>query len=79
MPLFQSEAKCEAIDMTIKFHSHSNKTHFNEEGFAFSLLLKVRVFGIQKIPISTRQIFKTGTCQSKFLLLFQDLDKKFFP
>lgn len=53
MPLFQSEAKCEAMDMTINFHSHSNKTHFNK---------KVRVFGIQKIPISTRHVFKTGTC-----------------
>ena len=62
MPLFQSEAKCEAMDMTINFHSHSNKTHFNKKGFALSLLLKMRVFGIQKIPISTRHVFKTGTC-----------------
>ena len=59
MPLFQSEAKCEAIDMMINFQSHSNKTHFNKKGFALSLLLKVRVSGIQKIPISTRHVFKT--------------------
>ena len=27
-PLFQSEAKCEAIDIKMIFHSHANKTHF---------------------------------------------------
>ena len=28
MPLFQSEAKCEAIDIKMTFCSHANKTHF---------------------------------------------------
>ena len=28
-PLFQSEAKCEAIDMKMILYSHANKTHFH--------------------------------------------------
>ena len=27
-PLFQSEAKCEAVDIEIYFHYYANKTHF---------------------------------------------------
>ena len=27
-PLFQSEAKCEAVDIEINFQYYSNKTHF---------------------------------------------------
>ena len=44
-PLFQSEAKCEAIMKTI-FYSHANKTHFPMKGFALRLVLKVYVFFI---------------------------------
>ena len=44
-PLFQGEAKCEDIDMKTIFYFHANKTHFHKKGFAFSLVLKVRVFG----------------------------------
>ena len=33
-PLFQSDAKWEAIDMKMGFYSHANKTHFHEKGFA---------------------------------------------
>ena len=37
--LFQSEAKCEAIDMNIFFSfSRINKTHFHKKGFALSLV-----------------------------------------
>ena len=43
-PLFQSEAKCEAIDMKTTFNSHANKTHFHKKGFALSLVLIMRVF-----------------------------------
>ena len=51
-PLFQSEAKCEAIDMKMSFYSHANKTHFPQnKGFALSLTLTVRVFGTRKWPI----------------------------
>ena len=50
-PLFQSEAKYEAIDMEIIFFSHANKTRLHNEGFALSLVLKVRVFGTRKCSI----------------------------
>ena len=50
-PLFQSEAKCEAIDMKRIFNYHANKTHFHNKGFAPSLVSKVRVFGTQKWPV----------------------------
>ena len=38
---FQSETKCEAIDMKMIFNYHANKTHFHNKGFALSLVLKV--------------------------------------
>ena len=38
---FQSEAKCEAIDMKVSFYSHANKTRLHKKGFAPSLVLKV--------------------------------------
>ena len=41
-PLFQNEAKCEAIDMKMSYYSHVNKTHFHKKGFALSVVLKVR-------------------------------------
>ena len=41
---FQSEAKCEAIDMKMIFNYDANKTHFHNKGFALSLVLKVRFF-----------------------------------
>ena len=49
---FQSEAKCEAIDMKMSFYSHANRTHFHNKGFALSLVLKVRFFGTRKWPIN---------------------------
>ena len=30
---FQSEAKCEAIDMKASFYSHANKTRLHKKGF----------------------------------------------
>ena len=38
---FQSETKCEAIDMKMIFNYHANKTHFHNKGLALSLVLKV--------------------------------------
>ena len=32
-PLFQSEAKCKAIDKKMTFHSHANKTRFHKARF----------------------------------------------
>ena len=48
---FQSEAKCEAIDMKMIFNYDANKNHFHNKGFALSLLLKVRFFGTRKWPV----------------------------
>ena len=48
---FQSEAKCEAIDMKMIFNYDANKTHFLNKGFALSLVLKVIFFGTRKWPI----------------------------
>ena len=49
---FQSEAKCEAIDMKMIFNYDANKTHFHNKGFALRLVLKVRFFGTRKWPIA---------------------------
>ena len=50
-PLFQAEAKCEAVDMKYDFlFSRQKKTHFHKKGFALSAVLKVRVFGTSKWP-----------------------------
>ena len=54
---FQSEAKCEAIDMKMSFNYDANKTHFHNKGFALSLVLKVRFFGTRKWPIMARSAF----------------------
>ena len=44
-PLFQSEAKSEAIDMKMSFYSQGHKTHFpHNKGFALSLTLTVSVW-----------------------------------
>ena len=49
---FQSEAKCEAIDMKMSLNYDANKTQFHNKGFALSLVLKVRFFGTRKWPIN---------------------------
>ena len=48
---FQSETKCEAIDMKMSFDYDANKTHFQNKGLALSLVLKVKFFGTQKWPL----------------------------
>ena len=58
-PLFQNDGRCSASDMEIIFHFHANKTHFHKKGCAPSLILKVRVFGTRKWPIS--YLFTTAT------------------
>ena len=39
---FESEAKCEAIDLKMIFNNDANKTDFHGKGFTLSLVLKVR-------------------------------------
>ena len=41
-----------AFDTEMIFHSHANKTHFHKKGCALGLILKVRVFGTRKSPIT---------------------------
>ena len=58
--LHENEVKCSAFDMKMIFHSHANKTHFHKKGCALGLILKGRVFGIRKWPISF--VFILITC-----------------
>ena len=39
------------IGMKIIYYFHTSKTHFHTEGFALSLVLKVRAFGTRKWPV----------------------------
>ena len=48
----KNEVKCSAFDMEMIFHSHANKTHFHKKGCALGLILKVRLLGTRKWPIS---------------------------
>ena len=45
-PLFQSEAKCEAIDVNMILYSTANKLHFPWKDFARSLERKSRKWPI---------------------------------
>ena len=54
-PPSQSEAKCESIDKKMILYSHATATHFHKKGFALSLVLKTRVFGSRKRPITIRK------------------------
>ena len=42
-PLFQNETKREAIDVTMIFYSHAQKTYFHKKGLSISLVLKQRL------------------------------------
>ena len=39
--------------MKMIFNYDANKTHFQNKGFALSLVLKVRFFGTRKCPIAS--------------------------
>ena len=41
-----------AFDIEMIFHSYVYKTHLHKKGCALSLILKVRVFGTWKWPVS---------------------------
>ena len=45
--LFQGEAKCKAIDVTVIFYSCADKTHFHKKGLHLA-----RVFVTQRWPIN---------------------------
>ena len=42
--LFQSEAKCKAIDIKCICYFHANETHFLKKGFAVGLVSKVSLW-----------------------------------
>ena len=65
-PLFQIEVKCEVVNMEKIVSFHSNETRFPKKDFAFSLVLKVRVFGTRKWPIGRDHPFSLGRklCQT---------------
>ena len=72
--LFQSEAKCEAIDMITILYSRANKIHFREKGFALSLVLKVRVFESRKcLFLIGNQRVRAASLRSNFHFLSQVL------
>ena len=58
-PLFQSEAKWEAIH--VFFYSNANKTHFYQRGFVLTLVLKVRVLELGNPKSPGVEFFKTAT------------------
>ena len=65
-PLPQSKAKCEAIDMEMKFYTHANKTHFHKKGFALCFVFKVRVlFWNLEMPI-----LGSNSCKIKLNYIF---------
>ena len=45
--LFQSEAKCEAVDMKMILFCHANETHYHRKDSAPSLVLKERVLELE--------------------------------
>ena len=67
---FQSEAKCEAIDMKMIFNYYANISHFHNKGFALSLVLKVRFFGTRKWPIGELARTIKGQCHGGLVHLF---------
>ena len=52
-PLYQNKVKCSAFDIEMNFHPRSNNSHFHKKGCPLGLILKVRVFGTRKWPITT--------------------------
>ena len=48
---FQNEAKCETFVVKMSFICIIIENHFHINGFALSLVLKVRFFGTRKWPI----------------------------
>ena len=78
-PLYQSEAKCEAIDiMLMIFYSHANKTSFHNIGFAVSLILKVRGFGTRKWPPLLKKASLSACCYLIFSIKFATFLENYF-
>ena len=52
--------------MEMIFHSHANKTHFHKKGCALGLILKVRLFGTQKLLDEVEQ--NIVVCQWRIII-----------
>ena len=59
-PLFQSEAKCEAIDMI--FYSHENKTRFHNKGLEKQAVIKLGGHGYINVDL---HVTTTLRCSQK--------------
>ena len=66
---FQNEAKCETFVVKMSFICIIIANHFHINGFALSLVLKVRFFGTRKWPIGRIPEY-TGCPKSSFLYHF---------
>ena len=53
-PLFQSEAKCKAIDMKMFFYSHANRTHFSQENWDLHFFWTAIVYGSLLLIVTLR-------------------------
>ena len=56
-PLFQSEAKCEAIDMKIIFYSHTNQTHYPRRVLHLASYWKWTFLELGNCPTATIKTF----------------------
>ena len=56
-PLYKDKVKCSAFDVEM---INANNTHFHKKSCALGLILKVRVFGTRKWPI-TAFFVRVGT------------------
>ena len=59
---FQNEAKCETFVVKMSFICIIIENHFHINGFALSLVLKVRFFGTRKWPINRSFPSSPGLC-----------------
>ena len=75
---FQSEAKCEAIDMKMIFNYDANKIYFHNKGFALSLVLKVRFFGTRKWPIQLSAVSVKRSIVALILLPYKGKNDTLF-
>ena len=66
---FQSEDKCESINMKMIFNYDANKTHFHNKGFALRLVLRVRFFGTRKWLIGIK-VKRRALLNMTFLFCF---------
>ena len=52
---FKMRLSAKPFFMKMIFYYHANKTHFHKKGFTLGLVLRVRISGTRKLPISSRR------------------------